>query len=296
MKRLLKWIGYIVGGIVGVIVVCIAVIYAISSWRMSRTYDARAESIAIPTDAASIERGHHLVLAVGKCTECHGDNLAGKMMGDDFAFARLGASNLTAGKGGIGATYKDADYVRSIRYGVRADGKPLLFMPSEAFTHFNDADLGAIIAYLKTVPPVDATIPPPRIGPIARALSVMTEFPLIPARLINRKTPRAAPVPVGVTKEYGLYLLQTGGCTTCHNVNLSGGAKIQGVQVANLTPAGLGKWSETDFTKALRTGVRPDGRILSAVMPWPGTRHLTDEEFRAMWMYLQSLPARQAGG
>jgi hypothetical protein len=66
--------------------------------------------------------------------------------------------------------------------------------------------------------------------------------------------------------------------------------------VANLTPAGIGKWSEADFMKALRTGVRPDGRILSAVMPWPYTKFLTDDEIRAMWMYLQSLPPRQAGG
>jgi cytochrome c553 len=143
---------------------------------------------------------------------------------------------------------------------------------------------------------VDQTTPPPRIGPIARMLSVMTEFPLIPARMINRDAPRAAPVAIGVTKEYGDYLLSSGGCKSCHNPNLSGGAKIQGVPVANLTPAGIGKWSEADFTKALRTGVRPDGRILSAVMPWPAMKDLTEDEIKAMWMYLQSLPARQAGG
>jgi len=217
------------------------------------------------------------------------------MMADDPVFARLWATNLTRGKGGVGASYTDADYARAIRYGVRSNGKPLIFMPAEAYYHFNDSDLGAIIAYLKSVPPVDQVTPRPSIGPIARTLSVLTPFPLLPARLINRDAPRPAPVAIGVTKEYGDYLLKAGGCTSCHNPNLSGGEAIQGVKVPNLTRAGIGSWSEADFTKALRTGVRPDGRILSAVMPWPYTRYLTDEEIRAMWMYLQSLPPRPTG-
>jgi cytochrome c553 len=296
MKGLLKWVGYIVGGIVALILICVGVVYAITSARMGKTYPTQAETIAIPTDSAAIERGRHLTIAVGKCTDCHGDNLAGKMISDDPVFARLWSANLTRGKGGVGSTYTDIDYVRSIRYGVRANGKPLIFMPSEAYTHFNDSDLGAIIAYVKSMPPVDQEIPKPSIGPIARILSVMTPFPLVPARTIDREAPRPAPVAIGVTKEYGEYLAKTGGCTTCHNPNLSGGTAIQGVKVANLTPAGIGKWTEADFTKVLRTGVRPDGRVLSAVMPWPYTKFLTDDEIRAMWMFLQSLPPRQAGG
>lgn len=49
-------------------------------------------------------------------------------------FARLASANLTRGKGGIGQTFSDSDYVRSIRYGVRSDDKPVIFMPSD---HFN---------------------------------------------------------------------------------------------------------------------------------------------------------------
>lgn len=295
MKRLLKWVGYIIGGIVVLILIFVGVIYAVSSTRMAKTYPTQVEPVLVPTDSAAVERGRHLTVAVGKCTNCHGDNLAGKMLVDDPVFARLWSTNLTRGKGGVGASYTDADYVRAIRYGVRSNGKPLIFMLSEAFYHFNDSDLGAIIAYLKGVPPVDQVTPSPSIGPIARMLSVMTPFPLLPARVINREAARPSPVPMGVTKEYGDYLVKTGGCTGCHNPNLTGGSAMEGVKVPNLTPAGIGSWSEADFTKALRTGVRPDGRILSAVMPWPYTKYLTDDEIRAMWMYLQSLPARPTG-
>jgi mono/diheme cytochrome c family protein len=219
------------------------------------------------------------------------------MISDDRAFGHLWSANLTRGKGGVGATFTNADFVRAIRYGLKADGKPLIFMPSEAYTHFSDADLAAIIAYVKSVPPVDQVISPPRIGPVARVLSVMIpSFPLTPAEQINQGEERPASVPANVTAAYGNYLVTTGGCRSCHNPNLSGGTKIQGVPVANLTPAAIGKWTESDFFKALRTGVRPDGRILSAVMPWPETKNLTDDELRAMWLYIRSVQPRATGG
>jgi mono/diheme cytochrome c family protein len=301
MKRVLKWIGYVVGGLVAIIAVALATVYVRSSSRMNRTYpayaEAETEAMTIPTGSAAIERGHHLVIAVGKCSYCHGDNLGGKLISDDAVFARLWSANLTRGKGGVGGTFKDADYVRAIRYGVKPDGKPLIFMPSDAYTHFSDADLAAIIAYVKSVPPVDQVTSPPRIGPIMRVLSVMIpEFPLVAAEKIDRGEARPDSVPVGVNTAYGDYLVTTGGCKSCHNPSLSGGGKIEGVVAANLTPAGIGGWSEADFFKALRNGIRPDGRILSAVMPWPYTKNLTDDELRAMWMYIRTVKPRPAGG
>ena len=47
--------------------------------------------------------------------------------------------------------------------------------------------------------------------------------------------------------------------------------------------------------KAIRTGVRPDGRVLSAAMPWPYAKNMTDDELRATWMYIHSLPAKKQG-
>lgn len=296
MKRLLKWVGYVLGGIVAVVLLITAGVYAVSGLRINKTYPTKVETVAVPGDSVSMERGHHLVLAIGRCVACHGDNLAGKTMGDNLLFGRLASSNLTRGKGGVGATYTNADWVRSIRYGVRSDGKPLIFMPSSEFYYFSDADLGAIIAYLNSIPPADGERAKTRIGPIGRALSLFTDFPLIPAERVPRNTTRPAAVPAGVTKEYGEYLINTGGCSSCHTSKLSGGVKIAGVVSANLTPTGIGKWSEADFVKAIRKGVRPDGRILSAVMPWADMKAITDDELRALWMYLQTVPARQTGG
>ncbi len=294
MKRALKWLGYIVGGLVAVILLAVGTVYAITSSRMGKSYPTAVETIAIPTDPVEIARGKHLTLTTGKCQNCHGDNMAGKVMMDAAVFAKLTSANLTSGKGGIGGSYTDADWVRGIRHGIGRDGKPLIFMPSEAYYHFNDADLGAVIGYLKTLQPADMTIAPAQqIGPIARMIYLFGDFPLIPAELIPRDKPRLAPVTAGVTAEYGEYLAAAGGCTSCHGQDLGGGGAIEGVKVPNLTSSGdMGKWSERDFFNVIRTGTRPDGRVLSAVMPWPYMRGLTDDEMRAIYMYIRSRPAK----
>lgn len=292
MKKILKWTGYIVAGLLILVVLAVGTVYAITSPRLNKSYPTQVNAVAIPSDPASIERGRHLVRAVAKCGDCHGDNLSGGSVMDAAVFAKLTAPNLTSGKGGIGSTYTDADWIRAIRYGVRRDGKPLIFMPSEAFQHFSDSDLGAIIAFLKTVPPADMTVPPARsVGPIARMIYLVGGFPLIPAELVDRTKHRVAQVAAGPTLEYGKYLAQTGGCMGCHLPTLAGGGDINGVKSTNLTPGGpLKSWTEADFFNAIRKGTRPDGTKISEVMPWKSMSTLTDDELRAMWLFLRSVP------
>jgi Cytochrome c. len=297
MKRVLKWVGYAVGLVIVLLVVAVGVVYALSSSKFNKSYPMAVEPVAIPTDSASLARGKHLVEAVGKCQGCHGDNYTGTKMFDDPAFGKLTSANLTSGPGGIGGTFADVDYVRAIRHGVGKDGKTLLFMPAEAFYYFNDADLGAVIAYIKTLPPAASTIPAKRsIGPVGRAVMLLTPMPLHSASRVPQNAQRPADVPIGVTKEYGEYLAKTGGCTSCHGEKLSGGNKIDGVLALNLTPGGeVSSWTEADFMKVIRTGTRPDGRVLSAAMPWPFAKNMTDDEIRAVWLYIHSLSPKKLG-
>jgi hypothetical protein len=114
-------------------------------------------------------------------------------------------------------------------------------------------------------------------------------FPLIPAELIDRSKSRAV-VAAAPTVEYGKYLAETGGCTSCHTPSLAG-QKMGDVVSANLTPAGpLKSWTEADFFTAIRTGTRPDGTKLLEAMPWKEMTTLTDDELRAMWLYIRSVP------
>jgi mono/diheme cytochrome c family protein len=291
MKRVLKWLGYIVGGLVLLIAIGVGTVYAITSSRLGKSYPTTVENVAIPSDPASIERGRHLVTAIGKCQGCHGPDLTGHRPVDAAIFMKITAPNLTAGKGGIGGNYTDSDWVRAIRYGIGKDGKPLVYMPSEAYTSFSDSDLGAMVAYLKTVPPADAKEERVRtIGPIARIVYLTSGFPLIHAEVVDRNKSRVAVAP-GVTVEYGKYISESGGCTGCHLPTLAGGVKMGPVVSANLTSGGpLKSWTEADFFKAIRTGTRPDGTKISEEMPWKSMATMTDDELRATWLYLRSVP------
>ena len=277
MKRVLKWVGIVLGGLLGVIVVAGVVVYFLGGSKLNQTFDVPAVTLAVPTDAASVERGRHLVETIGVCQECHGDDLAGEILDEDLL-----------------CVYTDADFVRAIRHGVRPDGTPLVIMPSDYFNRLDDADLGAIIAYPRSLPPVDNEVPSTTIRPLGR-LFVLLIDDLLPAQLIDHTAPRPADVEPGVTEAYGEYLATI--CTVCHKRDFSGGTLPgeggDAPKAPNLTPASaLSTWSEADFTSTLRTGVTPGGKELDTeLMPWNRFRDLTDDEIRAIWMYLQSLPA-----
>ncbi|HEX2101291.1 MAG TPA: cytochrome c, partial [Candidatus Synoicihabitans sp.] len=91
------------------------------------------------------------------------------------------------------------------------------------------------------------------------------------------------------------------GCTGCHGSQFAGG-RIPGAPpdwplAANLTPhesARLRTWSEADFFAALRTQRRPDGSQIHPVMP-AAFGQLTDNEIKALWLYLQSLEPKTFG-
>jgi len=230
------------------------------------------------------------------CAACHSasleaPNLAGNLF-LDIPPARLGAPNLTTGAGGVGTRYTPADWARAIRHGVRPDGTPLLFMPTANFYHLSDADLGAIIAYIKSLPPVDNQAPASQVYPLGRVLMAAGQLAL-PAEQIDHNAPRVSAPPPGRTAEYGRYLATISTCRDCHGANLSGGPIDEpGAPLApNLTPGGaLRSWSEADFIKTLRTGVRPDGSALREPMPWQIAGQMTDDELGAIFRYLQSLP------
>lgn len=295
MFRWLKRIGLVILGFILLVVVSVSAVFAVTSHRMARKYPVAVETVAISGDSASVERGKHIAVAIGNCQSCHGDNFGGKVLANKRIFMRLAGPNLTSGEGGVAGGYTDEDWVRSIRYGIGTDGRPLVFMPSDAFYSMTDSDLGAVIAYLKTLPPVTGAVPEKKIGVVPRILYMVAGFPLIPVEHIPKKEITRPAINPGPTLEYGRYLATVGGCNGCHGPGFSGGQPINGVKSANLTPIGLRGWTEGDFRKVLRTGVRPNGRVLSAVMPWPYAGKMTDDEIRAIWLYLQSVPPKAAG-
>jgi mono/diheme cytochrome c family protein len=286
-----------------VAVVCVlvligaGVVYAASERRLRRTYDTTVDSVHVPADSASIARGEHLVRNVINCTICHGADLGGAVYSSSPAIGTVAGPNLTRGRGGMGADYTDMDYVRAIRRGVRRDGRSLMVMPSEVFTHLSQEDLGAVLAFLKQAPPVDRVVPASGFGPVGRALLAAGKMNILVAGKTLRIDPPAS-VPRDTTAAYGKYIADISGCHGCHGYGLSGGrvAGPPGLPPAlNLTPGGIGNWTEADLTRALREGKRPDGSVLDEFMPWKVFRGMTDAEIHAIWLYLRSVPAKPFG-
>jgi mono/diheme cytochrome c family protein len=287
LGKLFRWIGTFLVVILGVAVLGLLALYYKTNEMIYQTFDVKVQPLKISMDQQSIERGRQIVTTRGGCTECHTPNLSGQVYDEGILAGRLVVANLTSGKGGVGAEFSDEDWVRAIRYGLKKDGTSLLGMPSEYFNGFSDADLAAIIAYLRSLPPVDTNHPQSRFGPLFRWL-IIQEPHALPAHLIDFKAPRPPePVP-GVTAEYGKYLSIT--CHICHLDNMAGGTEPG--QGLNLTPGGdLATWTEEDFLKTIRTGVTPSGKKLDpSLMPWQSMGKMSDDELKAIWLYLQSLP------
>jgi mono/diheme cytochrome c family protein len=273
-------------------------VYAASRAVLTKRYPIPAAAVAIPTDATAVSRGEHLVLSVGACITCHAPDMGGSVYADMGPVGVVAGRNLTRGRGGIGGQFTDADWVRAIRYGLRADGTSLIMMPSEVYTRFTDADLGAIVAYLKQLPPVDREVPESRFGLLGRALLATGKMTILAApKTFHEGTAASAPPEVSVG--YGRYLADVSGCHGCHGPGLSGG-HVDGPDdlppAANLTPAGLGRWTEADFVRAIRQGRRPDGSAVNEFMPWRSYAAMTDRELQALWLYLRSVPAKPSGG
>jgi cytochrome c553 len=292
MKKILKWFGISLGVL---LVIILVVFYFKGDGMLKRTYSLAPEAVSIPTDAASIARGKHFVGAI--CLDCHGPDLAGKNL-IKAPFATIDSANLTPSESGAGSEFKDADWVRALRHGVDDKGRSLVVMPAQVFWNFSDQDLGDIVAYLKTLPPVDKQHNDPKVNALGKIMFGAGLFgkDIVPANGIAH-TQRPAAVPVGVTAEYGQYLVNVTGCHDCHGAQLAGGksTKPGAIDAANLTPGGdLKTWSKADFINTLRTGVAPNLHKLNPdEMPWKYVSTYSDDELTAIFLSLQALPPLQ---
>ena len=296
MKKVFKWIGIVLGALVVLVLVAGAVLYFIGNAKFNKTYEFPSSNITAPTDEESIAYGKHRSETL--CQGCHGEDLSGIVNWFDAPpLGTIDSANLTSGDGGAGQEFtSDQDYVNAIRHGIGPDGKPI-FMPAVYSTSYlSDEDLGAIIAYVKSVPPVDRKTNGHQFKPLAKIMLAMGMLPPLPVEVVSHEIYITAPERA-VSVEYGGYLVDTNDCRVCHGQELNG-AQFPDPTVdlitPNLTPGGeVGFWTEEQFIETIRTGVAPSGHQLSDHMPWKDYRHMTDDELKAIFMYLQSLPKLQ---
>ena len=275
------------------IVVAFFTLTSIAGRQMAKKYNVVPEVVIIPTDSASIERGRQRASVL--CMDCHGAGFAGKVFFDDSKLGRLDAPNLTRGKGGVGGIYTDADLIRAIRHGVNREGRALMVMPAKDFHSMSEQDLSEVIAFIRTIPPVDHEIQKiPHFTSLGKALIAAGAFGTVfSAEEIDHSAGFTVAPEAGPTAVYGDYLVKVFGCRSCHGEGLNGGKSPDPAAplAPNITPGGNpGKWSQEQFTTVLRSGLTPEGRKLTDFMPWKATAYMADADLAAVYKYLHSLP------
>lgn len=318
LRRILKVLGIVVG--VLVVLVVILAVYVQLTW--DRPVSRAAPQMTAPTDAQTVARGEYLFKYSLNCWECHGSqgsNSPGEPPagGLEFDMTNVGlpggfgyiyASNITPDpETGIG-TWSDGELVRSIREGLDPEGY-LLFpiMEAEWWSGLSDEDALALVAYMRSLPPVRNEVPDSRLSFAAKALIALGVLKAQPAIT----EPVVAP-PRGATAEYGEYLVyHASRCVECHMPRdlstgqfdltrpFAGGLSPlpipeEGFSTtgSNLTPdpaTGIGNWTEDQFMTAMRTGLRPNGTVMLPFMPWPSYSRWNEDDLRAVWLYLRSL-------
>jgi mono/diheme cytochrome c family protein len=256
-----------------------------------------------------VARGEYLVRNVSVCGGCHAaeqNNPDGPLTGGaEFKNWRLGtvrATDITSDSlRGIGR-WTDAQIVRAIRNGENNDGHLIPpVMPYAWFNGMSDDDALAIARYLKSTLPEYHDVQ----QNLNLVYKIGKAFFLRPVNGDGRTAP-----PRGPTAAYGEYLSQhVGLCADCHTprgglmmspdkhrlfAGDAHGPKDFPVHPANITPdsaTGIGRWTEDNFIRTMRTGVNPAEDSLHPFMPWMQYRRMTDDDLRAIYRYLRTVPA-----
>jgi mono/diheme cytochrome c family protein len=255
-----------------------------------------------------VERGGYLVNAVMACDGCHtprtkaGFDMPRRFSGGsqvwDTAAYTVRGTNITPDKEtGIGA-WTDAEIKRSLTEGVHRLGRPMSpQMPFPFYKILTPRDLEAIVAYLRTVPPVRNEVPSPvyrtsmRVDLVPGAVKPYTEADL------------RDPV------KRGFYLATIAHCMECHgrtpdevqdykNAWGKGGYLFKGpwgtAVVPNITShpqSGIGSWSDEEIKRSLTHGVSRDGRAFKQPMARQDYfKHMTEQDLDAIVAWIRTIP------
>jgi cytochrome c553 len=283
IKPVLKWLGIIIGGIVGLVALGLAIIYVLIGSDLSQTFDVAMTEVVVANDDAGRSEGQRLARIRG-CFDCHGDELTGQVFFEVPDGTTMFAPDLAM----AAQTYSTAELGRAIRHGIRPDGTSVLLpMPSEMFYNLSDNDVGSIIGFLQSQSPRRESLPETYFGPIARVM--LTFFKqetgtILAAESIDHNLPRLDPSHEN-PENFGKYIAMTS-CTECHGQDLGGSPEGYPPSLAIIAA-----YSLEDFTTLLRTGVPIGDRELDLMATVALSRfsRFTDMEIAALHAFLKTL-------
>jgi hypothetical protein len=274
------------------------------------------EHVKVESTPARIERGKYLANYVAVCMDCHStrdwnryagpivDGTLGK--GGEVFSRELGfpgtyySKNITPA--GIG-NWSDAEVMRAVVSGVSKDNKALFpIMPYPHFSKMDEEDVLSIIAYIRTLQPIENKVPESE-----------SDFPMsiiintIPAKADFQKRP-TDPV------QYGAYLTNVASCITCHTKENKGklleGLEYAGgrafplpgfgtVRSSNITPdpeTGIGNWTREAFIKRFKyytdsafQEIYISKNHMQTIMPWRMYANMTEDDLGAIYEFLKTV-------
>ena len=277
------------------------------------------ENVTVVATPEKIARGEYLSKHVSGCVVCHAEHdyskyaapvvpgtegRGGEQFGDPSTAVRaLTSKNITPAAIG---SWTDGELIRAFTAGVNKDGEPLFpIMPYPRYGRMSRDDVESIVAYLRTLKPIEYTAPPRELG--------------MPLPLVVRTIPAPAalrPMPDKADRvAYGEYMTNAAVCGDCHTPTDDQGQPIPGrdyaggfefklpgggiVRSANLTPdadSGIGTWTEQQFVDKFKVFEGAPQRTLTdadrmenSTMPWNEYAGMTREDLSAIYAYLRSI-------
>jgi mono/diheme cytochrome c family protein len=308
MKRVLKWLG----GLIGLVALAAGGFALYIEIDGIPRYSVEKIDLKVEPTPARIARGKKLATLL--CAGCHMNpsthQLTGKHMDDGpKQFGQIYSKNITQSRThGIGA-WTDGEIAYLIRTGVARDGR---YLPPwmVKLPHISDEDLASILAFLRSDDPLVAAVDVDPPG-VSRPTFLTKLLCHVAFKKLPYPTHEIAAPPLSDKVAHGRYLVAALDCYGCHSADFAsmnipepeksvgyfgGGNQLNDLRgrpiwSANLTPddeTGIGKWSESDFLRAIRKGFRPDNTPLR--LPMGPMVELDEEEARAIYAYLRTVP------
>lgn len=318
MKKFLKILAYIFGG-VAVLIVAFLIYFNSAYPDVNPPTNEKVE-----ITPARLARGEYLAKHVTICMDCHSERdwskfsgppkpetwgMGGDKFSEDIGFpGTLYAKNITPA--GIG-DWTDGELIRAITCGVNKDGDAFFpLMPYLNYNHLTKEDLYSIVAYLRSLKPIENEVPE---GSLNFPLNFIVKT--IPPKSFNPSPEPDKNDPV----KYGEYITKMAACFDCHTQQVkgeyimekafAGGSEFNFpggvVRSANLTPdaaTGIGNWTKDQFIARFKI-MNPDSNVIASTsmtdfntaMPWTMYAGMTDEDLGSIYEYLRTVkPIRNA--
>lgn len=254
-------------------------VFAVSEWKMRRSYDAPLLPLR-PASPPNPAAGRHMAKVAGCWAGCHGNEGEGGFESIKDIH-RSAAPTLSQ----VLPQYADDELVRLIRYGVKRDGKSSVGMIAYATWALGDQDLADIIAHLRAqpvLPPVERSHDISFRGRMA----MVTGKWGVDAAMVDRSVPRWGELTLSTPFERGRYLASVV-CAACHGRRLEGSA-------LESTPALAiaGAYSQEEFRNLLRNAIARGGSEVKR-MTWVREVEFTDQEINDIYEFLRKHDGQQ---